>query len=125
MLLDHVIGKEGQERKAEEEAEVGPQDEHVDLFEPVDEVVMVDPVDAGEDEGEQVDDEGGEDGDEAGEAGFVRDFELEHHDGDDDGDDAVGEGFQARWGGLVRHGGRLVACTQAAYMAMRSPRMRR
>jgi hypothetical protein len=31
--------------------------------------------------------------------------ELEHHDGDDDGDDSVGEGFEAGWGaGEVRHG---------------------
>jgi hypothetical protein len=25
----------------------------------------------------------------------VRDFEFQHHDGDDDGDDAVTEGFEA------------------------------
>ncbi len=36
----------------------------------------------------------------AGEAELVGDLELEHHDGDDDGDDAVGEGFEPGWGGV-------------------------
>ena len=40
---------------------------------------------------------------ERAEAVEVRDFasgdvELEHHDGDDDGNDSVGEGFEAAWG---------------------------
>ena len=43
----------------------------------------------------------GRDGAETGEAVLVGDFELEHHDGDDDGDDSVGEGFEAGWGGDV------------------------
>ena len=53
----------------------------------------------GEGEGEGVDGEGREHGVEAGEAVLVWDLELEHHDGDDDGDDSVGEGFEAGWSG--------------------------
>jgi hypothetical protein len=35
----------------------------------------------------------------------VGDLELEHHDGDDDGDDSVGEGFETGWGGdVMGHG---------------------
>jgi hypothetical protein len=30
----------------------------------------------------------------------VRDFEFQHHDGDDDGDDAVAEGFQSSFAHL-------------------------
>ena len=75
---------------------------------------MVYLADGGEGEGESVDGEGGEDGMQAGESALVRDVELEHHDGDDDGDDSVGEGFEAGWGaGEVRHGD--WAALEAAY----------
>ena len=33
--------------------------------------------------------------DQRAEIGVVRNFEFQHHDGDDDGDDAVAEGFQS------------------------------
>jgi len=62
--------------------------------------VVVDPVDGGEGEGEEIEEQRGDDGAEAGRAVCVGNLELEHHDGDDDGDDAVGEGFEAGgWGG--------------------------
>src|SRR5260370_16163 len=54
-----------------------------------------------EGEGDEIEAEGGENGAEAGEAVLVGNLELEHHDGDDDGDDSVGEGFEASWGGSV------------------------
>ena len=38
---------------------------------------------------------------ESGEAVLVGNLELEHHDGDDDGDDSIGEGFEASWRGDV------------------------
>ncbi len=91
--LEQVGGEEGEQREAEEEEEVGVEDGLVGLLGAVDEMVMVYPVDGGEGEGESVDGEGGEDGAESGEAGLMGDVELEHHDGDDDGDDSVGEGF--------------------------------
>ncbi len=47
----------------------------------------------------------GSDSEEAGETVLFGDFELEHHDGDDDGEDSVGEGFEARGGKeLFGHG---------------------
>jgi len=101
LFVEDVGGEEGQEREAEEEEEVGVEDGLVGLFGAVDEVVVVDPVNAGEGEGDGVDVEGGKDGVEAGGAVLVGDFEFEHHDGDDDGDDAVGEGFEAGWAGEV------------------------
>jgi len=66
-------------------------------------MVVIDPVDASEGVGERIDGERGSDGAEAGESILVRDLELEHHDGDDDRDDAIGEGFEAGWGWLVGH----------------------
>ena len=57
--------------------------------------MVVHPVNADEGKGQQVDGKGRDDGEQAGEAVLAGDFELEHHDGDDDGDDSVGEGFEA------------------------------
>ncbi len=101
LLFEDIGGKEGEQREAEEEAEVGVEDTLVGLFGAVDEVVVVDPVNADESEGDEIEGQGGENGAEAGEAFLVGNLELEHHDGDDDGDDSVGEGFEAGWSGDV------------------------
>ena len=90
-------GEEGKERAGEEEEQIAVEDAGVDLLDAVDEQVVIDPVDAGEGEGEQIDEEDGKDGVEAGGAALVRNFELEHHDGDDDGEHAVGEGLKPGW----------------------------
>ena len=97
LLFDEVGGEEGNQGEAEEEAEVGVEDALVGFADAMDEVVVVDPVNAGEGEGEKVDGERGQDGEQAGKAVLGGDLELEHHDGDDDGDDSVGEGFEAGW----------------------------
>jgi hypothetical protein len=78
-----------------------------DVVEIVDEVMVVDPVDAGLNEAEEIDGEEWGEGDKAVEVRnfFARDVELEHHDGDDDGDDSVGEGFEAAWGEGLGHDG--------------------
>ncbi len=98
------VGRDGDERQSQEEGEVGPEDAVGDLVEVVDEVVVVDPVDADLDEAEEIDENKGKVEAEGGEAGylFAGDMELEDHDSDDDGDDAVGEGFEA--------GGREAVC---------------
>ena len=116
MLFDEVVGEEGDQREEEEQAQVGPEDQGVDQLEAFDEIVVVDPVDAGEGERDQVDGERRQDGQEAGGAIGVRHLEVEHHDGDDDRDDAVGESFKAGWGGLGVHGGgrRLQRCSRGA-----------
>ena len=98
VFFEQVGGEEGEQREAEEEGEVGVEDGLIGLAGTVDEVVVVYPVNACKREGEGVDGEGGEDGAESGEAIGVGDFEFEDHDGDDDGDDSVGEGFEAGWG---------------------------
>jgi hypothetical protein len=101
LLFEDVGGKEREQREAEEEAEVGVEDTLVSLFGAVDEVVMVDPVNPHEGEGDEIEAEGGENGAETGEAVLVGNLEFEHHDGDDDGDDSVREGLEASWGGSV------------------------
>jgi hypothetical protein len=105
LFFKDVGGEEGEQREAEEEAKVGIEDEIVGLFSAVDEVMVVDPVNPDEGKRDEVEAQCGEDGVETGEAFLMGDFELEHHDGDDDGDDSVGEGFEASWGGdVVGHG---------------------
>jgi hypothetical protein len=105
LLLQDVGGEKRQQREAEEEAEVGVQNEFVGLLGAVDQVVVIDPVDAREGEGDQVEAKRGNDGAKTGDSILMRDFEFEHHDGDDDGDDSVGEGFETSWGGdMVSHG---------------------
>jgi hypothetical protein len=51
------------------------------------------PIDADVDEAEHVAHEDGPERDQYPKVGAVRDFEFQHHDGDDDGDDTVAECF--------------------------------
>jgi hypothetical protein len=116
LFFEDVGGEEREQREAEKEAEVGVEDTLVSLFGAVDEVVMVDPVNANESKGDEIEAEGGENGAEAGETVLVGNLELEHHNGDDDGDDSVGECFEAGWGGdLAGHGCRCLSSLAEAY----------
>src|SRR5580765_5613454 len=54
VLLDDVGGEEGQQRGAEEVAEVGVEHTVIALLQAMDQVMVVDPVDGREAEGEQV-----------------------------------------------------------------------
>jgi hypothetical protein len=56
-------------------------------------MMMVVPVDPDVDEAQDIAQENRDQGYERAQGLAVRDFELQHHDGDDDGDDAVAEGF--------------------------------
>ena len=60
---------------------------------------MVDPIDAGEDEGQKVYGESGQNAEEAGGAISFGNVKLQHHDGDDDGDDTVGKRFKTAGSG--------------------------
>jgi hypothetical protein len=104
LLLEQIGGKEGEERECEEEGEVGEEDGQVDLLRAVDEIVMIDPIHPRKRKGQGIDAEDRQDGPESGEAVLVRDFKFEHHDGDDDSDHSVGEGFEPGWGtDEIRH----------------------
>jgi hypothetical protein len=99
LLFKDIRGKEGEQREAEEEAEVGVEDTFVGLFGAMDQVVVIDPINASESKGDQIEAERGENGAKAGEAVLAGNLEFQHHDGDDDRDHSVGEGFEAGWGG--------------------------
>ena len=75
--------------------QVGPQDAAADFLRGLQHVVMIVPVDADEDEAQDVAEEYRDQGLQGGEIMPLRHFHLQHHDGDDDGDHAVTEGFEA------------------------------
>ncbi len=53
-LVQDVGGEEGQQGETEEEDEVGVEDELVGFFGAMEEMMMVDPVDRGEGEGDEI-----------------------------------------------------------------------
>ena len=94
MVFADPGGGEREKREPEEQMEVRPEDAAADAFGGLEEVVMVVPVDADVDETEDVAEKDGQERFQGGEVGGVRDFQFQHHDGDDDGEDAVAEGFE-------------------------------
>jgi hypothetical protein len=66
---------------------------------------MIDPINPCKSEGDGINAEGWEHGVKAGDPVLVGDLELEHHDRNDDRNNAVGEGFKARRAGdMMGHG---------------------
>ncbi len=104
LLFEDVGSKEGKKRETKEKAQVGVEDKVVCLFGAMNEMVVVNPIDPDKAEGDEIEAERGENGAEAGDAVLMGNLQFEHHDGDDDGDDSVGEGFEASWrGDVMRH----------------------
>jgi len=64
-------------------------------------MLMLVPINPDVDEAEHVAHEHGPQWNQRLEIGFVRDFEFQHHYGDDDGDDAVAEGFESVFSHVV------------------------
>jgi hypothetical protein len=75
--------------------EVGPEDGSGDAGGGVEHVVVVVPVDSDVDEAEDVAEKDRHQRNERLRVGALRNFHLQHHDGDDDGDHSVAECFQA------------------------------
>ena len=98
--------------------EVCPEHRAVHVPDHVHQMMVVVPVDADEHEAEHVAEEPGNEGRERRRVRPVRDFQLQHQDGDDDRDDAVAEGFQPSPGHFTRLAGR-------AAMVRTAPSMRR
>src|SRR5262249_38818587 len=78
----------------EQQVAVGPQNEAVDARNGVQHVMMVVPVDREIDEAEHVAEEMRSRAYQRRPVGAMRQLQLQHHDGDDDGDDAVAESRQ-------------------------------
>ena len=98
IVVAHPGGGERHKRKPEEKMEIGPERRAIDAIDSVKEVMVVVPVDGEHDEAENVAGKNGDDGAESVESGAVRGFHLQNHDGDDDGENAVAEGFETVFG---------------------------
>lgn len=93
----------GEEGKLEEKVEICPKHRRADVGNGVEDVVVIVPVDADVEEAEDVAKEDREDCRKSCPVGTFGDVELKHHDRDDDGEDSVGESFEAvllHWSGL-------------------------
>lgn len=98
MIVPHPCGGEGNKRKPEEEMKIGPEGGSVDVLNSVEQVMMIAPVNANEYEAEDVAEKNWKDRAKRFERAAAWRFHLEDHDGDDDGEDAVAEGFEAVFG---------------------------
>lgn len=94
VVVAHPRRGEGNQREPEKEMEIGPENRSADALRGVEQVVMIVPIDGNHDEAEDVAQEVGNDRPERGESGCLRRFHFKDHDGDDDGEDAVAEGFE-------------------------------
>src|SRR5207237_5344920 len=80
----------------EEQMQICPQNFSIHVMDEMEHVMVIAPVDAEEDEAENVGEEEREERLECAQISAVRHVQLEDHDGDEDGDHAVAEGFEAR-----------------------------
>jgi hypothetical protein len=90
-IIAQPRGRGRNQRQPEQQVRIGPQDEAIDPRYGVQQMVMVVPVDGHIDEAQHIAHEARRQRLERGPIGAVRDFQLQHHDGDDDSDDAVAE----------------------------------
>ena len=84
--------------------EVGPHHTAGDFLRGFDEVMMVVPIDAHIDEAQYVGKEHGQERFEGFKGDILRHVQIQHHDGDDDGQYTVAKGFQA----VLFHGGEMM-----------------
>ena len=98
MVLAHPSGDERDQREPEEQVQVGPEDLPVHAGSGLEQVVVVVPIDAEEDVAQHVGEKEGQDRPQRRQVAAVRRLKVEHHDGDEDGDHAVAERFEAAFG---------------------------
>ncbi len=95
VVLAHPGGGERYGREPEQQVQVRPQDRPIHIVHQLEEVVVVVPVDGQVDEAQHVAGEHGPQRDEILQPRAMRRLHLQHHDGDQDRDNAVRESRQS------------------------------
>src|SRR5918992_1764169 len=94
MVLTHPARCERDEGQPEQEMQIRPEHRPRDFLSRMKHVVVVIPIDTQVDEAQNVAQEYGDQGHQRLEALAVGHLQLQHHDGDDDGDHAITERFK-------------------------------
>ena len=94
MVFAHPAGDEGKQRQPEQQVQVRPQDASADSPHRVKQVMVVVPVNPDIDETQHVAQKDRQQRLQGREVFAVRHFHLQHHDGNDDGQNAIAESFE-------------------------------
>src|SRR3954469_5956378 len=90
ILTQYVAGREREERQAKKQKEIRIKNRSIDVLQAMHEMIVIDPVEPGVSKREKIHSQRRGNGtDECLGAGFPWHFELQHHNGDDDGDHPV------------------------------------
>ena len=101
VILAQPRRRKRNEREPEQQVRIGPQDPAGGATGRVQQMVVIVPVDPQEDEALQVAEELRNERDDHLQFGRIRGLQLQHHDGNDDGDDAIAECFQSGFGHII------------------------
>lgn len=91
MILSHATGRKWNQRQPEQQVQIGPQQRAIDVRDQVKEVMVVIPVDRDVDEAQHIAEKHRRQRQERIRARILRHLQLQHHDRNNDGNDAVGE----------------------------------
>jgi len=94
VILAHPRGRERKQRQPEEQVEIGPQHDAIELARRIEQMVMVVPVDTDVDEAEQIDQQRRQHRAQGIPVRAMWHFQLQHHDRDQDCDHAIAEGLE-------------------------------
>ncbi|VFU09879.1 protein of unknown function [Methylocella tundrae] len=98
IALVHPADHERHERQPEQKEQIGPEGAAVHAFDRLHQMMMVVPVKTDIDVAEDIGEEYRQARRERREIMARRNLQFQHHDGDDDGDDAIGKGFHPALG---------------------------
>ena len=101
VVLSHPTCGEWNQREPEQQMQVGPEDLAVDPVGQLEHVVVIVPVDPQVDEAQDIAGKNGNHRPEGRQVGSVGHFQFQHHDGDENRDDPIAEGFEPSRGHII------------------------
>lgn len=98
MIFAHPRGRKGQNRKPEQQMQIRPQHAAAHAARRVEQMVVIVPIDPDINKAENVTQKDWAKRGQRLEGGVMRHFEFQHHNGDDNGENAIAKGFEAAFG---------------------------